>query len=154
MSAPAGPHAPKPLVLVGGAALFIAVATDFTAVIGRHVSHALLGSIEIVQAAVLIASTIAILVATIERRHAVVHLLVERMGDRARLMWSRVGSLLGLGLILAWFAGSAWLAVDLWHGFEESELLRIPYHWLRIFQLAGLLATALVFARQAVERRK
>ncbi len=58
------------LVIVGGGALLAAMAIDGLAVIGRHVGWPLLGSIEAVQAAVLVSGCVALLVATRARRHA------------------------------------------------------------------------------------
>jgi hypothetical protein len=49
-------------------------------------------------------------------------------------------------LFAALLAGTVWIAADLWHGHEESELLRIPYRPLRIVaaaSLAGLLILSL-----------
>ncbi len=141
-------RAPAPLILAGGAALIVAVATDALAVIGRHVGLPLLGSIEIVQAAVLVGSAVAILVATIEVRHAAVHLLVDRMGPTAKDILMRFSRAVAALLFLALIAGSVWVASDLWTGREESELLRIPYGVLRVIEIAALIATFLVLVVQ------
>jgi len=147
-------RAPSPLILVGGAALLVAVATDALAVIGRHVGLPLLGSIEIVQAAVLVASAVAILVATIEVRHAAVHLLVDRMGDRAQAILLRISRAIAALLFVALLAGAGWMAWDLAGGREESELLHIPYAVLRVIEIASLIATALVLIVQMIRGRR
>lgn len=149
--------APSPwmraLVVVGGAALLIAVATDFLAVVGRHVGVPLLGSIEVVQAAVLVAAAAAIVVATIERRHAVVHLLTNRMSPAGRARLARFGDLLGALLFAAFLGGAIWIAADMWTGHEESELVRVPFAPLRLIEIAALAAVMAIFAVHAVRRR-
>jgi hypothetical protein len=55
----------RALVWLAGGALLVAMATDTMAMLGRHLRLPLLGSIEIVQAAVLVAASGALLLATI-----------------------------------------------------------------------------------------
>jgi len=140
----------RALVIFGGAALLLAVATDGLAVIGRHVGVPLLGSIEVVQAAVLIVSSAALVVATLDRRHAVVHLLVNRLSDRPKARIERLGNLLAAVLFLAFLVGSGWIALDMRGGHEESELLRIPYAPLRLIELAALLAITIICLVHAI----
>lgn len=142
------------LVVAGGSALLLAVATDGLAVIGRHVGHPLLGSIEIVQATVLVASAAALVVATIGRRHAVVHLLLNRLDARSKARIERIGRICGAILFLLFLVGGAWIAWDMVGGHEESELLRIPYGPLRLIALAAWAAGAGVFAWQAIRREQ
>lgn len=148
---PASP-ARKAVVVFGGIALLFAVATDGLAVIGRHIGAPLLGSIEVVQATVLIVSCAALVLATLDRRHAVVHLLVNRLADRPRARIERLGNLLAVLLFLAFFVGSAWIALDMRGGHEESELLRIPYAPLRLIELAALFAVMILCLVHAVRR--
>jgi TRAP-type C4-dicarboxylate transport system permease small subunit len=134
------------LVWIAGGALLVAMATDTLAMLGRHLRLPLLGSIEIVQAAVLVASSGALLLATALEVHARVHLLQPRLPAGARLALERLSLLAGILLVLALLAGSLWITVDLWHGHEESELLRIPWRPLRLvvlLLLAGLLGILL-----------
>jgi TRAP-type C4-dicarboxylate transport system permease small subunit len=144
----------KALVMFGGVALLLAVAIDGLAVIGRHVGVPLLGSIEVVQAAVLIVSSVALVIATLDRRHAVVHLLVNRLGDRPKAQIERAGNLLAALLFLAFLIGSGWIALDMRGGHEESELLHIPYAPLRLVELAGLAAVAIICLIQAIRGRR
>lgn len=140
------------LVIAGGTALLVAMAADAIAVVGRHVGMPLLGSIEIVQAAVLLAAAAAMLVATIRGTHAVVHLLVDRWPKWLR-PWLRAAiGLLSAAFFLALLAGSVWIAVDLWTGHEESELLRIPYRPLRLAVIAATAAIAAAFLIHAFRR--
>jgi TRAP-type C4-dicarboxylate transport system permease small subunit len=119
------------LVVVGGGALLGAMAIDGFAVVGRHVGLPLLGSIEAVQAAVLVAGCVALLVATQAGRHARVHLLVDRLPAQAATLLRRAGFLLGALLFAALAVASAWIAIELWPGHEESEWLHIRYAPLR-----------------------
>ena len=134
------------LVWVAGGALLVAMATDTIAMLGRHLRMPLLGSIEIVQAAVLVASSGALLLATALDAHARVHLLQRRLTPRVRLGFERFSLVVAIALVLALLAGSLWITVDLWRGHEESELLRIPWRPLRVIVLlllAGLLGILL-----------
>jgi TRAP-type transport system small permease protein len=142
------PNAPRLLVVVGGGALLIALAVDALAVVGRHVGLPLLGSIELVQAAVLVSGSAALLVATLADVHARVHLLVDRLPMNWQVLLLRTGHLLSALLFLAFMAASLWIASDLWQGHEQSELLRIPYKPLRIVAVLATAAVAVVFLRQ------
>lgn len=141
------------LVLVGGVALLLAMTTDVAAVIGRHVGLPLRGSIELVQAFVLVSGSIATLLATAAGEHARVHLLVDRLPEGARRLLRRFGFLCGVLFFVALLAASILLARDLWHGHEESELLRVPYRPLRILAVLATGAVALLFLRQALSRK-
>ena len=141
------------VTLLGGAALLGATATDALSVIGRNVGLPLRGSIELVQLAVLIAGSLALLVATIDQAHAKVHLLVDRMSERASAVFGRVSALLGALFFGALLAGSLWLMADLWNGHEQSEVLGIPWRWMRVFANAALLITTIALLRQALGKR-
>jgi len=152
MSAPERSKAYNLLVVAGGAALLLAVATDGLAVVGRHLGYPLLGSIEIVQATVLVASAAALVISTLARRHAVVHLLLNRLGMQSKARVTRIGQVCGMLLCLLFVVGGAWIAWDMVGGYEESELLHIPFAPLRLVAIAAWLAVAMVFAWQAMGR--
>ena len=141
------------LVWTGGGALLLAMSVDALAVIGRHAGVPLLGSIEIVQVAVLLAGVAAMLVATLARVHATVHLLAERVPGHGRDVLQRFSLFCAALFFAALLAGSLWIAADLWHAQEESELLRLPYRPLRILTIAAALLVTLVFLRQAFARQ-
>lgn len=133
------------VVWLAGGALLLAMLVDTTAMFGRQVHWPLLGAIEIVQAAVLVASAGALLLSALDRVHARVHLLVDRLSPRGRHTLGRFNALAAALFYAALLTGSAWLAADLWRGHEESELMRIPYLPLRVavlLTLCGLLAHA------------
>ena len=138
------------LVVFGGGALIAAMTIDGLAVIGRHVGIPLRGSIEAVQAAVLIAGAVAMLIATLANRHARVHLLADRLPKRLERALRRAGFLMGTALFLALAAASLWIAAELWHGYEESEWLHIPYAPLRALTVGFAAAVAVAFAVAAL----
>jgi TRAP-type transport system small permease protein len=136
------------LVLLGGAALLVALGVDTFAMAGRHLRLPLIGSIEIVQVAVLVAGACALLIATLAGVHARVHLLVERVPPRLRMAMHRWNALCACLLIVALIIGSFWLLADLWRGQEESELLKLPYRPLRVITLLALVGMLWAFCRQ------
>jgi hypothetical protein len=141
------------LVWTAGGALLLATAADTLAMLGRHLHVPLLGSIEIVQAAVLVASAGALLIATVFDSHARVHLL-QRLPMRVLRQLGSLHTLAGAGVVLALLAGSAWITADLWHGHEESELLRIPWLPLRLIVLLMLLSLLGVLLRRLFAGRR
>jgi len=142
------------LFYLGAAALLFAVAVDAIAVIGRHIGKPLLGSIELMQAAILIAASAAIVSATMVDKHAVVHLLIDRLSPRARQLMDRVHAALCALFFAALAVGSIWIALDLRGGNEESELLRIPYAPLRVISIVAVSAVALIYALRIAGRRR
>lgn len=121
--------------------------------LGRHIGIPLLGSIEIMQAAILLASSAAIVLATAAKRHAVVHLLIDRLSPPGRTAMERLHALLSAVFFIALAAGSIWIAFDLRDGHEQSELLRIPFAPLRIVSIAAVLAVAAIYLFRVFDRR-
>jgi TRAP-type C4-dicarboxylate transport system permease small subunit len=142
------------LFYLGAAALLFAVAVDAIAVIGRHIGRPLLGSIELMQAAILIAASAAIVSATLADKHAVVHLLIDRLSPRTRALMERFHAALCGIFFVALAAGSIWIAHDLRGGHEESELLHIPYAPLRVISIVSVAAVALIYAARVAKRRE
>ncbi len=142
------------LFYLGAAALLFAVAVDAIAVIGRHIGKPLLGSIELMQASILIASSVAIVSATLADKHAVVHLLIARLSPRVRAAMERFHAALCALFFLALTAGGVWIAHDLRAAHEESELLHIPYGPLRIVSIVSVAAVALIYAARIAKRRR
>jgi TRAP-type C4-dicarboxylate transport system permease small subunit len=134
------------LVWISGGALLVAMVVDTLAMFGRALQLPLIGSIEIVQAVVLFAACGALIIATLERAHARVSVLLNRLSPHWRGRFEVVHSFAAAVFFAVLLAGSAWIAADLWGGHEESELLRIAYRPLRIavvLALGALLALAL-----------
>jgi TRAP-type C4-dicarboxylate transport system permease small subunit len=142
------------LIWIPGSALLLAMVTDALAMLGRQIHVPLLGTIEVVQAAVLVAGCGALLIAALERSHARVHLLLDRMPATTRGHLERMHALSTAVLHAALLAGSAWLAIDLWRGHEESELLRIPYRPLRVILVATLVLLLLHSLQQLFRKAR
>lgn len=142
------------LIWLAGGALLAAVAIDTLAMIGRQIALPLIGSIELVEAAILIASAGALIVATLDGAHARVNLLRERLPPGWRVAVEKVHALAALLLFAALFSGTVWIAADVWGGHEESELLRIPYAPLRIVAALSLGCLLLLAIRRLLTREK
>lgn len=140
------------LIWISGGGLLIAVAVDTLAMLGRQVQLPLIGSIEIVEAAVVFAAAGALIIATHDRAHARVNLVIERLPPLSRALLERVHALAGAVFFAALLAGTLWIAADLWHGHEESELLRIPYRPLRIAAALSLAAMLTLSIRRLLGR--
>lgn len=126
------------LVWIAGGALLVAVAVDTLAMIGRQIRIPLLGSIEIVEAVVLIAAAGALIVATVGGAHARVNLVFDRLPPGFRRAVRGFHAIAACLLFAVLLAGTVWIAADLWAGHEESELLHIPYKPLRIVAALSL----------------
>ena len=137
-------------VWTGGAALLAATIVDTLAVVGRNIGLPLVGSIELVQAAVLVSGVFGLIFATAGDDHARVRIVTDRLGRG----WVDVVGPLSMALFFAaLLIGSVWLAADLWHGHERSELLGVSWRALRL--IANLsLAACIVVALAAMFRRK
>lgn len=132
------------LIWIGGLALLAATTIDTLAVIGRQIGEPFTGSIELMQAVVLVSGSVGLLVATIDQSHARVHLLVDRLTGTARRVADGLSDALTLIFLLALVAGSVWIAAELWNGHEQSELLGVPWRVLRLIASAALLGASVV----------
>ena len=140
-------------VALGSVGLLGAMATDTLAVLGRHTGFSVLGSIEIVQTMIVLLASSAIVLATLQRNHAAVHILTERLPPSRAALLARLASLFAAIIVSVLLIGALWLMVDLWNAHERSELLHIPFRVLRAIFATALLIVAVIFARQAVARR-
>ena len=141
------------LFYMGAAGLLFAIGADAVAVLGRHLGIPLLGSIELMQAAILLASSAAIVLATVAKKHAVVHLLIDRLSPAQRGVMERVHALLSAVFFAALSIGSVWIAFDLRNGHEQSELLRIPFAPLRVVSIIAVLAVTGIYLVRAFGKR-
>ncbi|MES2044467.1 MAG: TRAP transporter small permease subunit [Pseudomonadota bacterium] len=131
------------LLALGSAALLLAMASDALAVLGRHAGFAVNGSIELFQVCAVIALSSAIVLATIDARHAAVDLLLGRVSDRGKVRLRLAGALASAAAFGLITAGSIWVAGDLWATREMTEQLGIPLLGFRLFWIAcGLVVTA------------
>lgn len=149
--APAG-RLQRIVFAVGSVGLLTAAAVDSIAVLGRHAGFAFLGSIELVQVVVVLIGSSAMIGATIVGSHAAVHIITERLSSTALRRAARVSNLLAALTFVLFAIGSAWVAADLWGGFERTELLAIPLRWFRLVWVVAAVVIALLFARAALAR--
>jgi TRAP-type C4-dicarboxylate transport system permease small subunit len=134
--------------VIGSAGLLIAMSADALAVLGRHLGVPLLGSIEIVQASVVLVASAAMIAATLRGSHARVHIVLGRLNAGHRLALERIADVVSAAVFLIFAIGSIWIASELWQGHELTDILHIPLRWLRVFWIAtSLLIVALLIAR-------
>lgn len=133
-----------PLFYVGSAGLLCMMVVEAAAVVGRHIGMPVMGALEIVQAAIVPAACAGMLIATLRGAHAAVHMLTDRLPLAARRWIERAGAVLAALFFAAMCGGAAWLAVEYWNSYEQSEVLHIPFRPLRA--LIALTAAGLAVA--------
>lgn len=147
-----GPFA-RVLAAIGSVALLVAMATDAIAVVGRHLRVPLLGSIEIVQACIVLTASAAAIGTTLAGGHMVVTLVIERLDPARARRFRRVADLVSAAFFAALAAGSVWLAIELWDAHEISETIGIPLRWFRALWCVSAAVVTLLFLRSAFARR-
>ena len=139
------------LFYLGAGGLLTAMVIEAIAVAGRQIGVPLLGALEIIQTAILVAASAAMLSATLADAHASVRLLVERLSPTAQHWLHRLALLISSLLFASLAVAAGWLTLDAWGDFEHSELLHIPYRPLRLIVVVMTSAIALVFAWKALK---
>lgn len=142
-----------PLFYVGALGLLLAMAVEALAVLGRHAGIPFFGAIEIIQTAILLTASSAMVSATITGSHAKVSLLTDRIGATGRGVLELISAFLSVLFFAGLAAGSLWLTADAWNEYEQSELLHIPFRPLRVISFAAVAAIALLFVRELFKRR-
>jgi TRAP-type C4-dicarboxylate transport system permease small subunit len=133
--------------------LLLAMGVEALAVFGRHAGIQFFGAIEIIQTAILLTASSAMVSTTMTRTHAGVTLLTDRIGTKARGVLQRISALLSVLFFTGLAAGSLWLTLDSWNEYEQSELLHIPFRPLRVISLAAVAAIAVLFLRELFKSR-
>ena len=146
------PAIERAVVAVGSLGLLIAMMTDALAVLGRHLGVPVFGAIEIVQAAIVMLASGAIVYATLTSAHARVRIVLARSGSATRSRLLRVSGFSGALVFSAIAAGDMWIARDLWGQHEISEVLHLPIGVLRWVWIASALFVAGRWAVCAVGR--
>ena len=139
--------------VLGSIGLMLAMTFDSLAVLGRHLSLPLLGSIEIVEACIVLMACASLIGTTLERGHASVHLLTERLPAVGRRRLGVVTSLLCALFFGCVLVGSLIVLSDLWLGDERSDLLGIPIAPLRVIWCASAAGLVVAFSAQALSQR-
>jgi TRAP-type C4-dicarboxylate transport system permease small subunit len=144
----------KLAIWIGGIAMLAATAVDTLSVVGRNAGLPIVGSIELVQAAILVSGTVALVLATLDDLHARVRLVTSQLGGLPRFLLDRISRLATALLFFALAWGSIWLAADLWTGHERSELLGVPWRVLRLIANLGLVACVLIAIAATFHRER
>jgi TRAP-type C4-dicarboxylate transport system permease small subunit len=147
------PPARGPLFYVGAIGLLLAMTVEAIAVLGRHIGVPFFGALELIQTAILLTASAAMVSTTIGHTHARVNLLTERIGPKARGILNRVSALLSAVFFCGLAAGSLWLTADAWNEYEQSEVLHISFRPLRVISFAAMVAIALLFMRDVLRAR-
>lgn len=134
-------------IWVAGLALLAAAMIDTIAVLARNLATSLHGSIELIQVAVLIGGSLGMVVAVATSTYARVHVITERLSGAARVWMERLASAAVALVFLFLLAGSLWIAADLWHGHELSEVMGVPWRLLRLFANLCFFVAILILLR-------
>ncbi|MBV9883316.1 MAG: TRAP transporter small permease subunit [Sphingomonadaceae bacterium] len=134
-------------IWLGGTALLAAASIDAASVLARNLATSVHGSIELIQVAVLIAGSLGLVVALVNNTYARVHLLTDRVPASARRLMERMAAAATGVFFILLLAGSVWIAIDLWQGQELSEVVGVPWRWLRLFANMCFAAAILVLLR-------
>jgi TRAP-type transport system small permease protein len=139
--------------VLGAIGLLGAMVIDTLAVAGRHLAMPVLGSIELVEACVVLMASASLVGTTLEGGHASVHILTERLPPSATIAVERVSNALSAGFFALLAIGSLIVARDLWGGDERTELLGLPLAPLRALWCLSAAGVVALFAAAALRRR-
>jgi len=134
--------------LAGSAGLLLAMATDAVAVLGRHTGFALLGSIEIIQAAVVVLASASMIYASRGDFHARIRILVDRVSDSTKGRFGTIANIVSVLYFILLAVGCVWVCVETWPDHERTELLHIPFRWLRLLLALSVVLMGGFFARR------
>jgi TRAP-type C4-dicarboxylate transport system permease small subunit len=142
------------LLATGAVGLVGAMLIDGIAVVGRHTGIPFTGSIELVQAFIVLGAASAIAYASLGATHAAVDLVFHRLPISAQRLAHRLAALLGFLFLAALVVGSAWIAWEYRDAGERTELLGIELKWLRLFWLACAVIAAAAMLAPIFARRQ
>ncbi|GAB1256387.1 hypothetical protein NBRC116494_08890 [Aurantivibrio plasticivorans] len=132
--------------LAGAITLALTMLLVSASAIGRHFGLPLPGTVEIVEALILVTAAAGILSTTIERAHASAKLITELLPPSTRRFVEVLGLILGIIFCAGLVIGNTWLIYDVWGLQEASHLLGIPIVPLRILFVAALTCTGFMLA--------
>ena len=127
---------------IGGVALFACMLIGTISVIARHWGLTIVGDIELEQAAIVLSASAALVCATHARRHARVHLLLNRLTPVYRTRLTDLSAVASSVFFALLTVGLGMITLELRNSHEESELLHIPYAPLRLIALAATVTSA------------
>ena len=135
---------------LGAFGLLGAMLIDSSAVLGRHIGVPVLGSIELVEACVVLMASASLVGTTLGSGHASVHILTEQLSAAGRARLQRVSDLLSALFFGVLALGSLTIAGDLWGGDERTELLGLPLSPLRALWCVSAIGIVALFLAAAV----
>lgn len=135
---------------LGAFGLLGAMLIDSSAVLGRHIGIPVLGSIELVEACVVLMASASLVGTTLGHGHASVHILTQRLASAGRTRVERASNLLSALFFAVLALGSIVVASDLWGGDERTELLGLPIMPLRALWCVTALGIVALFTTAAV----
>jgi TRAP-type C4-dicarboxylate transport system permease small subunit len=135
---------------LGAFGLLGAMLIDSGAVVGRHLGLPLLGSIELVEACVVLMASASLVGTTLEKGHASVHILRQRLSSTGRARLQRASDLLSALFFAVLALGSLVVASDLWVGDERTELLGLPLMPLRALWCVSAIGIVVLLLAAAV----
>lgn len=127
---------------------------DTLSVLGRHLAMPVHGSIELIQAAVLVSGSLSLLAATLADNHARVQFILDRLPGAGRGVAQRICDLAAAMFVGCLLTGSMWIATDLWHAHEQSELLGLPWTAMRAFANFCLAITLAILVGKMLRRAR
>ncbi len=135
-------------IWLGSFALLATTLLVVISVLGRHLQIPLPGSVEMVEALIVLVASSSLLLATFDKAHAAARLFVEKMSPVTQQAVEKFGLLMGAIFIVALLIGSVWLIIEYWYAHEATHLLGIPIAPLRwLFCASLLLITILLLVR-------
>ena len=143
----------KIFVLTGSAGLIVMMLADTIAVAGRHIGMPFLGAIEIVQAAIVLMATGALVMATMNNEHATIKILTSRLSSPGQQLVARFSALVCFLFLALLAVAGFWIAVETIGESERSELLHIPYFWLRLIGFSGICVASGCFLKRVFKGR-
>lgn len=108
----------------------------------RHMFVVVPGTIEVVMVIITVTASMGLIVATLDRGHALVHLLVGRLDSNVASILRKFVDFLGCLLWLLIGLGGAWIIKDYWQQNEATVLIGIPLTPFRLLWLAACLTIA------------
>lgn len=144
----------KTAIWVGGLSLLGAALIDTGSVLARNLATSIHGSIELIQVAILIGGALGLVIAVASRTYARVHLLTDRLSDAGKSRMDRFAALAVAAFFLCILAGAGWIAADLWNGQELSEVMGVPWRWMRLFANLCFAAAVIILLRHIFGRKK
>lgn len=133
--------------ILGCTALLIATALIVASVIGRHLSIAIPGSVEMVEILIVIIGSTSLLVATFKQSHASARLFIDRLNPTWKTRVEKMGFAMGAVFTTCLLIGTLWIVKDYWSTHEATHLLLIPVIPFRLLFAFTLLVITLLLIR-------